>query len=99
MIFGGAMDGVSNTSKEESGPVLEFGPENLRGIVTSHNDALVIQAIMMNYEVVRVFINAGSFVNALFKLALEQMVLNEGDLQYIATPLFVFSGHAVHPLG
>lgn len=66
--------------KKEFGPVLGFGPENLRGIVISHNDALIIQEIVVNYEVARVFIDAGNSVNVLFKSALERTGLDEGDL-------------------
>lgn len=39
-----------------------------------------------------------SLVNILFRVTLEQMGMKVGDLQHIATPLFKFSGHTVHPL-
>lgn len=54
---------------------------------------------MANYEIARVFIDAGSSINVLFKQALEQMGLFERDLQYIETPLFGFFGYVVHSLG
>lgn len=87
-----------NTPKEESGPVLRFGFEDLKGIMTPHNDDLVIRVIVTNYKVAWVFVDADSSVNVLFKLALEQMILNKRDLQYIVTLLFDFSEHAVHRL-
>lgn len=46
--------------------MLGFGLEDLRGIVTPHNDALVIRAIIVNYEIARVFIDVGSSFNVLF---------------------------------
>lgn len=36
--------------KEKYSPVLGFGSEDLRGVVTPHNDTLVIRAIVTNYE-------------------------------------------------
>lgn len=35
----------------ESGPVLGFGPDDLEGVTTPHNDALVVQTTMTNYDV------------------------------------------------
>lgn len=88
-----------NTLEEESSPVLGFKPEDLKGIIAPHNNALIIRVTVANYEVAWVFVNAGSSVNVLFKSALEQIRLNEEDLQHIMTPLFGFFEHAVHPRG
>ncbi|XP_073049399.1 uncharacterized protein [Primulina eburnea] len=54
-------------------PVISFGPEDLRGVVTPHNDALVVTATIVNYDVARIFIDNGSSVNVLFKSKLDQM--------------------------
>lgn len=102
MILIGLEKGIAEQCLAINAPkdlVLEFGPKDLRGIVTSHNDVLVIRAIVANYEIARVFINVGSSINILFKTDLKQMRLDEGGLKHIATPLFRFSGHTVHSLG
>ncbi|XP_073290525.1 uncharacterized protein [Primulina huaijiensis] len=36
-------------------PVISFGPEDLRGVVAPHNDALVVTAFIANYDVVEGF--------------------------------------------
>lgn len=54
-------------------PVISFGSEDLFGVTTSHTDVLVIQAIITNYVVARVFIDTGSSVNIIFKDAFDQM--------------------------
>ncbi|XP_075474704.1 uncharacterized protein LOC142505554 [Primulina tabacum] len=54
-------------------PVISFGPDDLRGIVAPHNDALVVTATVANYDVARIFIDNGSSVNILFKSTLDQM--------------------------
>lgn len=81
MIFRSVTDGDSNrTWKRHSGSecmvvkatevesclVIRFGPSDLKGVMTSHNDALVIQATVVNYDVARVFTDVGSSVNVLF---------------------------------
>ncbi|XP_073317272.1 uncharacterized protein [Primulina huaijiensis] len=84
MISGGSTDGDSNRARKarsrreclEVGerkrdePIISFGPEDLRGVSLPHNDALVIQARVANYDVLRVFVDNGSSVNVSFKEAL-----------------------------
>ncbi|XP_073037999.1 uncharacterized protein [Primulina eburnea] len=113
MISGGSTDGDSNRArkarstkeclevdgKRRDEPVISFGPEDLRGVSLPHNDALVIQARVANYDVFRVFVDNGSSVNVIFKEALVQMDLHEYQLEAIETALFGFAGHAVYPEG
>ncbi|XP_075494850.1 uncharacterized protein LOC142532435 [Primulina tabacum] len=113
MISGGSTDGDSNRARKARGrrvclevdgrdrsePVISFGPEDLRGVSLPHNDALVIQARVANYDVLRVFVDNGSSVNVIFKEALVQMDLHEYPLEVVATTLFGFAGHAVYPEG
>ncbi|XP_073031274.1 uncharacterized protein [Primulina eburnea] len=113
MISGGSTDGDSNRArkarsrkeclevdgKRRDEPVISFGPEDLRGVSLPHNDALVIQARVANYDVLRVFVDNGSSVNVIFKEALVQMDLHEYQLEAVETALFGFAGHAVYPEG
>ncbi|XP_075515702.1 uncharacterized protein LOC142550513 [Primulina tabacum] len=113
MISGGSTDGDSNRARKARGrrvclevdgrdrsePVISFGPEDLRGVSLPHNDVVVIQARVVNYDVWRVFVDNGSSVNIIFKEALVQMDLHEYPLEVVATALFGFVGHAVYPEG
>ncbi|XP_073133578.1 uncharacterized protein [Henckelia pumila] len=40
-------------------PTLSFGPEDLKGVFSNHNDALVIRATVANYDVARIFVDSG----------------------------------------
>ncbi|XP_073030703.1 uncharacterized protein [Primulina eburnea] len=114
MISGGSTDGDSNRarkahSRHESfgvddavrseGPVISFGPRDLQGVSLPHNDALVIQAKMANYDIRQVFVDSGSSVNIIFQEALDQMNLEDYQLRPVETALFGFSGHTVYPRG
>ncbi|XP_073025181.1 uncharacterized protein [Primulina eburnea] len=80
-------------------PVISFGVEDLRGVVTSHNDALVVTTTITNYDVARIFIDNGSSVNVLFKSTLDQMNMEVFEFEPVSTPLYGFAGHAIPPLG
>ncbi|XP_073025126.1 uncharacterized protein [Primulina eburnea] len=113
MISRGSTDGDSNRARKARSrreclvvdgrrrdePVISFGPEDLRGVSLPHNDTLVIQARVANYDVLRVFVDNGSSVNVIFKEALVQMDLHEYQLEAVETALFGFAGHAVYPEG
>lgn len=47
-------------------PSLNFGPEDLMGVVFLNSDALVIRVTIANYEVTRVLVDSRSLVNVLF---------------------------------
>ncbi|XP_075515466.1 uncharacterized protein LOC142550114 [Primulina tabacum] len=80
-------------------PVISFGPEDLRGVVASHNDALVVTATIANYDMARILIDNGSSVNILFKSTLDQMKMEGFEFEPISTPLYGFAGHDIPPLG
>ncbi|XP_073130845.1 uncharacterized protein [Henckelia pumila] len=81
-----------------TGPTLSFGPDDLKGFSdTTHNDALVIRALVANYDVARIFVDSGSSVNVLFQETINQMDLGEYKVQPVVTSLFGFTGHAIRP--
>ncbi|XP_073272581.1 uncharacterized protein [Primulina huaijiensis] len=41
-------------------PIISFGQEDLRGVVTPHYDALMVMTTISNYDVTRIFIDNGS---------------------------------------
>ncbi|XP_075473861.1 uncharacterized protein LOC142504905 [Primulina tabacum] len=110
MISGGSTDGDSNRARKARSrrecfevdgrgrdePVISFGPEDLRGVSLHHNDSLVIQDRVANYDVLRVFVDNDSSVNVIFKKALVQMDLHEYHLKAVETALFGFAGHAMY---
>ncbi|XP_073133415.1 uncharacterized protein [Henckelia pumila] len=115
MISGGPTDGDSNRARKTSsrklmnmeidsqivhtGPTLSFGPEDMKGVASNHNDALVIRAMIANYDVARIFVDSGSSVNVLFQEAISQMDLGQYKIEPVVTSLFGFTGHAIRPVG
>ncbi|XP_074579125.1 uncharacterized protein LOC141835651 [Curcuma longa] len=115
MITGGATDGDSNRARKAhsrqlevcgvaggsrgDGPIIGFGPQDLEGVETPHDDALVIKATIANYDISRVFVDTGSSVNIIFKSAFNQMQIDLDDLEPMATSLYGFTGNEVRPLG
>ncbi|XP_073017934.1 uncharacterized protein [Primulina eburnea] len=113
MISGGSTDGDSNRARKSRSrkeclevegmrgneAVISFGPEDLKGVNLPHNDALVIQARVANYDILRVFVDSGSSVNVIFQDAFEQMDLQGYHLETVETALFGFAGHMVYPEG
>ncbi|XP_075507202.1 uncharacterized protein LOC142543686 [Primulina tabacum] len=80
-------------------PVISFGLEDLRGVVTPHNDALVVTTTIANYDVARIFIDNGSSVNVMFKSTLDRMKMGGFEFEPISTPLYGFAEHVILPLG
>ncbi|XP_075483769.1 uncharacterized protein LOC142523920 [Primulina tabacum] len=113
MISGGSTDEDSNRMRKSRSrrecmevkgarrneAVISFGPEDLIGVNLPHNDALVIQARVANYVILRVFVDSGSSVNVIFKDAFVQMDLQGFHLEAMETALFGFAGHVVYPEG
>ncbi|KAL0413329.1 UNVERIFIED_CONTAM: hypothetical protein Sradi_1534600 [Sesamum radiatum] len=67
------------------------------GLRTPGNDALVITALLANYEIERVFIDSGSLADILFGEAYDQMQLGDVPLEGVDTPLYGFAGEVAHP--
>ncbi|KAL0454886.1 UNVERIFIED_CONTAM: hypothetical protein Slati_0827800 [Sesamum latifolium] len=66
---------VLNVETMEDAPLIQFGRAERSGPQTMHNDALVITAILANYEVGRIFIDSESSADILFGEAYDQMQL------------------------
>ncbi|XP_075489615.1 uncharacterized protein LOC142528448 [Primulina tabacum] len=113
MISGGSTDGDFNRARKSrsrrycmevegmrrSEAVISFGPEDLKRVNLPHNDTLVIQARVANYDILRVFVDSGSYVNVIFKDTFMQMDLQGFQLETVETALFGFIGHVVYPEG
>lgn len=88
-----------NETRTSQGSSYQFWPRDLEGVVTPHDDRLVIHVIIANYDVARVFIDSGSSIDILFKDAFDQMQVDLYELHPMSTSLFNFSGHEGKPLG
>ncbi|XP_073275455.1 uncharacterized protein [Primulina huaijiensis] len=113
MISVGSSDGDSNRAKKsrsrrdcmevegvrKNEAVVSFGPEDLKGVNFPHSNALVIQARVANYAIMRVLVDSGSFVKVIFKEAFIKLDLQGYHLEEVDTTLFGFSGHVVYPEG
>ncbi|KAL0462074.1 UNVERIFIED_CONTAM: hypothetical protein Slati_0095000 [Sesamum latifolium] len=83
----------------EDAPIIQFGRAERSGPQTIHNDALIITAMIANYEVGRIFIDSRSSADILFEKAYDQMQLGDVSLEKVDTSLYGFAGEVVHPRG
>ncbi|KAL0412207.1 UNVERIFIED_CONTAM: Pro-Pol polyprotein [Sesamum latifolium] len=83
----------------EDTPLIQFGRAERSDSQTIHNDALVITAVLANYEVGRIFIDFGSSADILFGEEYDQMQLGDVSLEKVNTLLYGFTGEVVHPRG
>ncbi|KAL0293954.1 UNVERIFIED_CONTAM: hypothetical protein Sradi_6911500, partial [Sesamum radiatum] len=83
----------------EDAPIIQFGRAERSGPQTIHNDALVITAMLANYEVGRIFVDSGSSADIVFVEAYDQIQLGDVSLEKVNTSLYGFVGEVVHPRG
>ncbi|KAL0413200.1 UNVERIFIED_CONTAM: hypothetical protein Sradi_1521700 [Sesamum radiatum] len=83
----------------EDAPLIQFGRAERSEPKTSHNDALVITALLANNEVECIFMDFESSVHILFGKAYDQMQLGEIPLKKLNTFPYGFTGEVVHPRG
>ncbi|KAL0439399.1 UNVERIFIED_CONTAM: hypothetical protein Slati_2422900 [Sesamum latifolium] len=80
-------------------PLIQFDQEERSEPRTPGNDALVITALLANYEIECVFIDSGSSADILFEEAYDQMQQGDVPLEAVDTSLYGFAGEVVHPRG
>ncbi|GFS45972.1 hypothetical protein Acr_00g0099270 [Actinidia rufa] len=80
-------------------PAITFGNDDLRGLHLPHDDALVVSAVIANFNVQRILIDNGSSADILFISAFERMKVGLDKLHPFHTPLIGFGGNTTHPLG
>ncbi|GFS33374.1 hypothetical protein Acr_00g0028020 [Actinidia rufa] len=78
---------------------ITFGNDDLRGVHLPHDDALVVSAVIANFNVQRILIDNGSSADILFISAFEKMKVGPNKLHPFHTPLVGFGGNTTHPLG
>uniref|UniRef100_A0A2N9GWL5 Reverse transcriptase domain-containing protein n=1 Tax=Fagus sylvatica TaxID=28930 RepID=A0A2N9GWL5_FAGSY len=83
------------TGKKETGSAVH----DLKDVQLPHNDPLVITLRIGNYDVKRVLVDQGSFVEVMYQDLYEKLGLGEVDLTSFTSPIFGFSGEPTVPLG
>ncbi|KAM1243449.1 hypothetical protein ACFX2G_035700 [Malus domestica] len=76
-----------------------FYPEEERGIIYPHNDLLIVEAHIANFEVRRILVDTGASVNIMFAEAFKALNVAEHLLDHSISPLISFSCDIVQPLG
>ncbi|KAM2544763.1 hypothetical protein TB1_016414 [Malus domestica] len=76
-----------------------FYPEEERGIIYPHNDPLIVEAHIANFDVKRIVIDTGDSVNIMFAEVFKALNVAEHLLDCSISPLISFSGDIVQPLG
>ncbi|GFS36147.1 hypothetical protein Acr_00g0044360 [Actinidia rufa] len=78
---------------------ITFSNDDLRGLHLPHDDALVVFAVIANFNVQRILIDSGSSADILFISAFEKIKIRLDNLHPFHTPLIGFGGNTTHPLG
>ncbi|GFZ17254.1 hypothetical protein Acr_26g0005240 [Actinidia rufa] len=80
-------------------PPITFSSDDLRGLHLPHDDALVVSAVIANFNVQRILIDSGSSTDILFISAFEKIKIVLDKLHPFHTPLIGFGGNTTQPLG
>ncbi|XP_010907809.1 uncharacterized protein [Elaeis guineensis] len=75
--------------------VITFSEKDARGIQTPHDDAVIVSAIIANYDVKKILIDHESSTDILFYSTFSRMKLLIDQLRKISTPLVGFTGDAI----
>ncbi|KAL0439294.1 UNVERIFIED_CONTAM: hypothetical protein Slati_2412400 [Sesamum latifolium] len=97
--YGTTVKEIMDVEPVNDTPLIQFDQEEHSGPRIPGNDALVITALLANYEIERVFIDWGSSADILFGEAYDQMQLGDAPLEAVDTSLYGFAGEVVHPRG
>ncbi|KAM1496142.1 hypothetical protein ACFX13_031214 [Malus domestica] len=76
-----------------------FYPKEERGIIYLHNDPLIVEPYIANFEVRRILVDTGDSVNILFVEAFRAFNVAEHLLDRLISPLISFFGDIVQPIG
>ncbi|XP_057505675.1 uncharacterized protein LOC130788974 [Actinidia eriantha] len=80
-------------------PPITFNNDDLRGLHLPHDDALVVAAVISNFNVQRILVDNGISADILFILAFNNMKIGLDKLHPFHTPLVGFGGNTTHLLG
>ena len=78
-------------------PPIFFTEKDVEGISYPHDDSLVITLKVATGKVPITLVDTGSFVDIIFKSALDQLLIESPNITPYATPLIGFTGDMVIP--
>jgi hypothetical protein len=78
---------------------ISFLDSDLKDVQLPHNNPLVITLRIGNYDVKRVLVDQGSFIEVMYQDLYEKLDLGEADLTSFTSPIFGFLGEPTVPLG
>jgi hypothetical protein len=79
--------------------VISFLNSDLKDVQLPHNDPLVVTLRIGNFDVQRVLIDQGSFVEVMYHDLYTKLGLGEAELSSFTSPIYGFSGKPTVPLG
>ena len=91
--------GWSPRTKGIDEPTISFTDEEAERIHHSHDDAIVITLLIVDYTTRRVLVGNGSSADILYYPAFQQMRLGWDQLHLVCSPLIGFGGMKVQPVG
>ena len=78
---------------------ITFTNEDLMGLYLPHDNALVISAIIINFNVQRILVDNGSSTDILFISAFDKMKIGQDGIHPFHTPLVRLGGSSTRLLG
>ncbi|KAL0448214.1 UNVERIFIED_CONTAM: hypothetical protein Slati_1949300 [Sesamum latifolium] len=94
-VYGTTIKEIMDVEPANDAPLIQFDQEEQNGPGVPGNDALVITALLANYEIERVFIDLGS--SADIWRGLRPNAAGDVPLEAVDTSLYGFAGEVVHP--
>ncbi|XP_027150491.1 uncharacterized protein LOC113750749 [Coffea eugenioides] len=79
--------------------VITYGPSDLVPTASSNHESLVIEILINNYIVKKVYVDPDRSVDVLYYQTFERLKLTREQLTPVRTPLVGFGGHVVYPKG
>ena len=79
--------------------VITFSKNDLQGVQTPHDDAVVVASTIVKYDVKRILVDNGSSTNVLFYAVFSRMDLSKYRLHEVSIPLIGFTGDSVQVEG
>ncbi|BFG25104.1 hypothetical protein CerSpe_113780 [Prunus speciosa] len=78
---------------------IRFSEEEQCGVICSHDDPLIIEADISNFDVGCILIDTSSSVSVMFAEAFNELQVPNHLLDQTITPLVSFSSDVVQPIG
>ncbi|KAG7548045.1 Integrase catalytic core [Arabidopsis suecica] len=85
--------------EQQSQDPITFTPQDAKRIQHPHNDAVVVELVMEDFDVERVLVDTGSSVNLLFLQTLDKMGISERKIKPKIRPLTGYDGEAKMSIG